>query len=141
MMNVVRALGHENVSLYAGLNYEQYMSLMEEGSLSIDSFHFGGCNTVSDSLYLGIPIVTLEGQHWYNRIGPQMLRLVGQNDCIASTVDEYVSITLRLIEDAAYLEALRLRLVNADLVNTIYSTEQAQFFPRAVQQLIENHAV
>ena len=141
LISIAKALGYENIQLFPGLSYDQYMMLMEEGSLSLDSFHFGGCNTVSDSLFLGIPIVALEGGHWYNRIGPQMLRLVGMDDFIASSVEDFVRIALSLINDSAYLDHARTRLTNADLSNTIYSTEYAKCFPLAIQRLIDSPAI
>ena len=42
------------------------------GDLCLDSYHFGGCNTIADGLYLRKPTVTWEGDKWYNRIGAQM---------------------------------------------------------------------
>src|SRR5437870_5378904 len=34
------------------LGYTDYMGFMEEGDLTHDSYHFGGCNTVADSLFV-----------------------------------------------------------------------------------------
>ena len=129
------------IEIYAGLLYEEYMEKMEEGSFSIDSFHFGGCNTVSDSLYLGLPVITWEGNKWYNRIGSEMLRLCRLDDLIATSSSEFVELLVRFIEDHEYRAVLHKKLKDVNLDQTIYSNKHAQSFVMAVDHLIENHAV
>ncbi len=119
--------------------YENYMALMEEGDISIDSFHFGGCNTIADSLFLRIPTVTYEGDRWYNRIGSQMLRMAGIPELVATNDDEYVRLVTRLIHDDAFRAGIRDRLVATDLDATIFSPETADCFRETVDFLIENH--
>src|SRR5262249_48926110 len=82
--------------------YPDYMGAMEEGDISIDSFHFGGCNTIADSLYVRKPTVTWEGDKWYSRIGSQMLRMAGLDELIATNEEQYVDLVLRLIHDDDY---------------------------------------
>ena len=69
-------LGAEHVDIKHGLNYAQYMDMLEEGAFSLDSFPYGGGNVIADSLHMRRPIICLEGEHWYNRMGAAMLREV-----------------------------------------------------------------
>lgn len=131
-------LGPANVEIVRELPYREYMSLLEEGDLGIDSYPFGGCNTVADSLYLRKPIVCREGDVWYNRIGPAMLRMVGLPELIASTGEEFVEIALRLIHDDEFRAGLQQRLDRADLAATIFNRSEARSFRRAVDYLVEN---
>jgi hypothetical protein len=120
--------------------YPDYMALMEEGDISIDAFHFGGCNTIADSLFLRIPTVTYEGDKWYNRIGSQMLRMTGIPELIATNDDEYVRAVCRLIHDDSFRSRVRQRLYAVDLDATIFDAGTAVHFREAVDYLIENHA-
>jgi predicted O-linked N-acetylglucosamine transferase (SPINDLY family) len=133
-------LGAENVEVLAQLDYERYMNLMEEGHFSMDSFHFGGCNTISDSLWLRLPTISWEGSKWYSRIGPEMLRLVGMQECVARTEEEYLNLALKMIQDPDYRADIHNRLLPVDLDATIYSTEPAKYFLNTIDYLIENHA-
>jgi hypothetical protein len=132
-------LGAKHVELCHGLSYEQYMAAMEEGHLTLDSYPFGGCNTVADSLLLRIPTVAREGSRWYNRIGPQLLRLAGLADCVASGEEEYLQTALRLIQDDSYRRQVRATLLQADLDATIFSRADAKYFVKAVDYLIAHH--
>src|SRR5262249_38682188 len=116
--------------------YSQYMGLLEEGDLTLDSFHFAGSNTVAESLYLRKPTPVLEGDKWYNRIGPSMLRLVGLHELICTCEDEYINKALQLIRDDSHREGLSARLQAADLERTVFSTEHASSFRRAIDFLI-----
>lgn len=127
------------VEILPGAGYEPYMALLEEGDLSLESFHFGGCNTVADSLHVGKPIVTWEGDKWYNRIGSQMLRRVGLADLIATNETEYVEIILRLIADDAHRAAVVSRVAQSDLQSTLFNHAEARSFPTAIAYLIEHH--
>jgi hypothetical protein len=127
------------IEVVGNLPYAGYMALMEEGDLSIDSFHFGGCNTIADSLFLRIPAVTYEGDKWYNRIGSQMLRMAGTPDLIATNDDQYVEIVTRLIHDDDFRRDIHARLGAADLDKTIFDTSAAGCFRETVDYLIAHH--
>ena len=84
------------------LHYSEYMGLMEEGDFTLDTYHFGGSNVVSDSLFVRKPTVAWQGDKWYNRISAGMLRRVGLDELITHSEDEYLATALRLIHDDAW---------------------------------------
>ncbi len=132
-------LGKDNLEIFTQLSYSDYMAEMETGDLALDSFHFGGCNTIADSLLLRIPVLTWEGDKWYNRIGPQMLRVAGIPELIASSRAEFVEQAVRLINDREYRLSLRERLTQVDLNQTVFSEADAHYFRKAVDYLLERH--
>ena len=133
------ALGPETVEVVRGLPYREYMARMEDGDASLDSFHFGGCNTVADSLWLRKLTVVREGDAWYNRIGPRMLRSVGLPELVASDEAGYVEICLKLMSDDSFRDALQRRLDAADLDATVFDRSEAPHFRKAVDHLVMNH--
>jgi hypothetical protein len=143
-LSFVRQIGQTlkgvHVEIVANRPYAEYMALMEEGDLSIDSFHFGGCNTIADSLFLRIPTVTWKGDRWYSRIGSQMLRMAGLGELAATNDDEYVQIVGRLIAEEGYRRQIHEQLVATDLDATIFNGRTAVCFREAVDYLIANHA-
>ena len=132
-------LGRESVEVGQGVPYPEYMARMEEGDFSLDSFPFGGCNTVADSLFLRKPVLTWEGNAWYNRIGPAMVRAAGLPELAATSEDQYVATALRLIHDDGYRDLLCDHLETADLDATVFSGADARAFPRAIAYLTEHH--
>jgi hypothetical protein len=121
------------------LPYRDYMARMEEGDLCLDSYPFGGCNTVVDGLFLRKLTVCREGDTWYNRVGPAMLRMVGLPELVAATEEDFIEITLRLIHDDAFRSSLQDRLDRADLDATVFDRSAAHSFRKAVDFLVANH--
>ena len=132
-------LAGDYVEVMLALSYADYMAAMETVHICIDSYHFGGCNTVADGLFLGKPTVTWEGDKWYNRIGSQMLRLAGLKEMAASSEEEYLEIALRLINDDDYRAEMEEKVRTADLENTVFGTQDAKYFQKAIDYLIANH--
>jgi hypothetical protein len=132
-------VGRNAVEVRAGLSYPDYMAQMEEGEITLDSYPFGGCNTVIDSLYLRKLTVCWEGDAWYARIGPQMLRQVSLSELVATSADSFLEIALKLIHDDGFRAALQARLNGADLDATLFNRTDARFFPEAIAFLVENH--
>ena len=141
LTDVQQALGRTSAILDVNpfLGYRDYMGLMEEGDLTLDSYHFGGCNTVADSLFVRRPMVVWQGDKWYNRIGGAMMRRAGLNELVCNTEKEYLETSLRLVHDDRWREELTNRLKATDLDNTVFSAAEAPSFRRAVDFLIANH--
>lgn len=129
----------DTVTVVGDSDYPNYMRRMEEAHLSVDSYPFGGYNTIVDSLYLGKPIVTYEGTKFYNRAASALLRKLGLEELIARGDDEYVEKTVRLIADDDYRQGLTERLEQMDLRARIFDTDEPRYFAKAIDFLIENH--
>jgi predicted O-linked N-acetylglucosamine transferase (SPINDLY family) len=121
------------------LRYREYMRFMEEGDLTLDAYHFGGSNVMSDSLFVRKPMVSWQGDKWYNRIGSAMLRMAGLEELVCDSEEEYLDTALRLIHDDPWREELTARLRAADLDRTVFSDADAPAFRRAIEFLIANH--
>jgi predicted O-linked N-acetylglucosamine transferase (SPINDLY family) len=134
-----KVLESTSVEVIRDRPYRSYMALMEEGHMNLDSYPFGGCNTVVDSLYLRKLTVCREGDVWYNRIGPALLRRVGLNELIATTDEEFIEVVLRLIHDDDFRDRLQARLDRVDLDSTLFDRSEARAFRAAVDLLVENH--
>lgn len=132
-------LGQHRVELYGSIGYAQYMTHLEAAHFALDAHPFGGYNTAVDLLTLRRPIVTLEGNRFYNRSTAYLLRRVGLEDLIASTPEEYIDLAVRMIDDVAFRERMVRRLKIADLATTVLSHEHVPSFVRAIDHLLENH--
>lgn len=137
--DLASVLGQGSFEVIPAQPYQEYMAIMEEGDICIEAYHFGGSNTVVDFLYLGKPTVTFEGNKWYNRIGSQLLRLVGLSELIATNEEEYVNLMLKLIDDDTYRASVAEKIKKVDLKSTILNSESQKYFKKAIDFLIDNH--
>jgi predicted O-linked N-acetylglucosamine transferase (SPINDLY family) len=76
----------------------------------LDSINWSGGNTTLESLAHDLPIVTLPGPLMRGRHSTAILRMMGVTETIAETVDDYVSIAVRLARDESWRHAVRARM-------------------------------
>lgn len=139
----VRDLGHcldpDGFEILDNLSYSDYMAEMERGAFSLDSYPFGGCNTVIDSLFVRRAVVCREGDHWYNRIGPAMLRDVGLSELVVGNDSDLIEVAARMINDDAFRARMQSLIDGADLDATVFDRTEAASFRTAVDMLVEKH--
>ncbi|GFP97221.1 probable UDP-n-acetylglucosamine--peptide n-acetylglucosaminyltransferase spindly [Phtheirospermum japonicum] len=91
------------------LNHDhmQAYSLMD---ISLDTFPYAGTTTTCESLYMGVPCVTMGGSVHAHNVGVSLLKTVGLSNLVAKNEDEYVEMALQLASDITALSKLRMKL-------------------------------
>ncbi|KAL6559166.1 hypothetical protein OROHE_006535 [Orobanche hederae] len=91
------------------LNHDhmQAYSLMD---ISLDTFPYAGTTTTCESLYMGVPCVTMGGSVHAHNVGVSLLKTVGLSNLVSKNEDEYVQTAVQLASDIAALSNLRMRL-------------------------------
>ncbi|CAA3021258.1 probable UDP-N-acetylglucosamine--peptide N-acetylglucosaminyltransferase SPINDLY [Olea europaea subsp. europaea] len=91
------------------LNHDhmQTYSLMD---ISLDTFPYAGTTTTCESLYMGVPCVTMGGAVHAHNVGVSLLTTVGLSNLVANNEDEYVQMSLQLASDITALSSLRMKL-------------------------------
>ncbi|KAG8376757.1 hypothetical protein BUALT_Bualt09G0097000 [Buddleja alternifolia] len=91
------------------LNHDhmQAYSLMD---ISLDTFPYAGTTTTCESLYMGVPCVTMEGSVHAHNVGVSLLKTVGLSNLVAKNEDEYVELAIQLASDISALSNLRMKL-------------------------------
>ncbi len=136
---VAEILPEGSFEIIVTLPYDEYMAKIADGHFSLDAWHFGGGNSVSDSLFAGVPILCRQGERWYNRIGAQMLRVAGLPQLIADTEQQFIDLAVRLIGEEGWQNELRQTLRQNNLDQTLYSSADAHYFRKAIDYLLANH--
>ncbi len=75
--------------------------------VALDTFPYNGCTTTCESLWMGVPVVTLPGETFGSRCSLSHLSSVGLAEMVARDVDQYVEIAAALAGDLPRLAALR----------------------------------
>jgi predicted O-linked N-acetylglucosamine transferase (SPINDLY family) len=87
-----------------------YFSLHNEVDVTLDPFPYNGGITSLNSLWMGVPFVTLAGDRAVGRAGLSLLTNVGLPDLVARDADDYVRRTVQLARDTPRLADLRATL-------------------------------
>jgi len=93
--------------------FAEYLPMYNEVDIILDTFPFNGATTTCDALMMGVPVVSLYGVSHLERVGLDMLGLVGLSDLAVSTYDEYVETAVKLANDKQRLIDLKKTLRDA----------------------------
>ncbi len=141
--DIEQVLGAENICIYPYKSYSEYMAIMEEGNLCLDSYHFGGFNVIVEGLYLRKPTVFFEGKRWYNRAGSRLAKKLGLGDLVAKTPTEYTQLTLKLINNLDFRQEIQERINQIDLDRQVFQADfqvdNSKCFLHAINFLVQNH--
>jgi protein O-GlcNAc transferase len=78
--------------------------------IALDTFPYNGTTTTLDALSMGVPVVTLAGDHHAARVGASILTTIGMKEMVAGTAEEYLAIAEQLAHDLQRLTGIRLTL-------------------------------
>lgn len=91
------------------LNHDhmQAYSLMD---ISLDTFPYAGTTTTCESLYMGVPCVTMAGLVHAHNVGVSLLSNIGLERLVAKNEEEYIQVAVNLASDIKALAELRMSL-------------------------------
>ncbi|MBI5121551.1 MAG: O-linked N-acetylglucosamine transferase, SPINDLY family protein [Rhodospirillales bacterium] len=90
--------------------WTDYLQLNGACDVFLDSIGWSGGNTALEALSRALPIVTLPSNLMRGRHAFAMLKLLGLDDCIASDLENYAAIAVRLGTDAGFNAEVRERI-------------------------------
>ena len=108
----------------------EHLALYGRVDIGLDTFPYNGTTTTCEALWMGVPVVVLEGDRHLARVGLSILHQPGLDRCIARDRQDFVSIATELAgnpDDLADLRTgLRSRMAASPLCD-------ATAFTRAVE--------
>lgn len=99
-----------------------HLARLSLADLSLDTLPYGAHTTASDSLYVGVPIVTCPGNTFAGGVTASLLHAVGLPELVAPDYGTYRQIALDLARDPAALARLRARLAENVKTEPLFDT-------------------
>jgi protein O-GlcNAc transferase len=97
--------------LLAPMEMNRFQAASAQCDVMLDSIGWSGGNTTLEALAQDLPIVTHQGELMRGRVSAGMLRMMGMDETVARTVDEYVALAVRIGRDPAWRSDLKRRVV------------------------------
>lgn len=79
---------------------EEHLALYARVDVALDTFPYNGTTTTCEALYMGVPVVTLEGAAHAGRVGASLLSVLQLTELVAASEDDYVDTAVALATDA-----------------------------------------
>jgi predicted O-linked N-acetylglucosamine transferase (SPINDLY family) len=88
----------------------EHLNLYNRVDIALDTYPYNGTTTTCEALWMGVPVITLEGHTHASRVGVSLLSNVGIPELIAKTKDDYLAIAVHLATESSKLQTLRVQL-------------------------------
>jgi len=103
-------VGPERIECVSYANDPPYGLQFAGVDIALDNYPYNGVTTTCESLYVGVPVISLHGRNGVSRSGLSLLGALGLGELAASTPEQYVEISVALGSDLPRLEQLRASL-------------------------------
>jgi protein O-GlcNAc transferase len=117
------------------LSSEGFINAIGQCDLILDSIGWSGFNSTLESLEWDLPIVTIQGSLMRGRHTAAILQMMGVLDTIATTINDYVSIAVKLANNPAERTAVSRSI--ADAKHRLYRDRSCV---SALEEFLENVA-
>jgi predicted O-linked N-acetylglucosamine transferase (SPINDLY family) len=84
------------------LDVKRYNSLYYLADVFLDPIGWSGCNSALEAIACNLPVVTYPGEFMRSREGLAILSMLKMQETIASSVDEYIKLAIKLGKDSAW---------------------------------------
>ncbi len=109
-------------AMWPRLDGAQFAAAAGLCDVGLDSIGWSGGNTTLEAFSHDLPVVTLPGELMRSRHTKAFLDLMGVTETVASSLDEYVALAVRLARDSSWQAAVRRRI--ADRKGSLYRTRE-----------------
>lgn len=122
---VLRGIDATRIRVLPALDFLAFLELFSEIDLALDPYPYGGGTTTMQSLWMGVPVVTLRGATAFARNSVGLLSEVGLKRLVARTPSDYVTAAAECAGDLIQLAEMRAGL--RDRVAASCLTDARQF--------------
>ena len=100
---------------------EDHKKKIRLADVFLDCFPYGAQSTASDFLRAGIPIVTLRGLSFSNRVASSLLINLNLSELITSTELDYENLAIKLAKNPEYLKKIKTKLISSVKASSVYN--------------------
>lgn len=130
----------ERLEFIPRLPFQQFLAAHSRVDIALDPFPFSGTTTTCQTLWMGVPVVTLAGRSHVSRVGVTMLTNVGLGECVAQDEDDYVRTASALATDLPRLREIRGELRGRMLSSPLADGKRlARFLEDAYRKMWEDY--
>ena len=127
-------IGRDRLILEGNSPREEYLRAYHRVDIGLDPFPFTGGTTTAESLWMGVPVLTLQGDCLVARQGVSMMMNVGLADWVANDAQAYRQKAIAFANDLPALSRLRAALREQAAQSPLFDAPRfAQHFQEALR--------
>jgi predicted O-linked N-acetylglucosamine transferase (SPINDLY family) len=115
-----RGIGPERIVFAPLLMPQEHLSRLALADIYLDAWPCNGHTTVGEALWVGLPVVTVSGPTFAQRVAASLLHAVGSDELVTADVPAYLDMVRALARDPGRRASLRERLIAARRTSALF---------------------
>jgi predicted O-linked N-acetylglucosamine transferase (SPINDLY family) len=99
-----------------------HVARLSLADLFLDTLPYNAHSTAVDALWAGVPVLTMRGNAFAGRVAASALSAAGLKDLVATSLEEYAKIALKLAREPQALAAIREKLARNRSTCALFDT-------------------
>ena len=129
-------LERNRLDMMGALTYEEHFEAYNKVDIALDTFPYPGVTTSIEALWMGVPVLSLQGDRFLSCTASSIAHSAGLPDWIATDRDDYVTKASRFASDLGSLSGLRQGLRNQVLASPLFDAPRfARHFDDALWEM------
>jgi protein O-GlcNAc transferase len=124
-----RRVNSERLVFSEKLPLDEHLRRLKIADIALDTRIYNGGATTSNALWAGVPVITLQGNHFVSRMSSSSLAAIGLPELITYSLEEYQTLAVRMACNSDELQRMRQKLNENRLTESFFDT------PRFVRNL------
>ena len=117
---------------------EAHLQRLQLADLALDTRIVNGAITTSDALWAGVPLVTLQGDHFASRMSSSILSAAELPELVTFTLNDYEILAVRLAKQPDCLGKIRKKLQSNRFRLPLFDTQQfVRYLETAFMKMVE----
>lgn len=103
---------------------DEHLERHHHADLFVDTYPCSAHTTASDCLWMGLPLLTLQGESMASRVASSLLITLGLNDLVTTSLKSYKKKLLNLIDQPSLIQKYKETLRSPDRRQILFSGEE-----------------
>jgi predicted O-linked N-acetylglucosamine transferase (SPINDLY family) len=128
------------VSIALSSSFADHLAMHRFIDVMLDTYPYNGTTSTCEALYMGVPVISLVGQHHASRVGLSLLTAAGLDVLAAADPDAYITLAVSLARNVEARRLLRQNLRQQMLANGLCDAARfAAAFRTAIRNAWKTH--
>jgi len=116
-------IDRDRLTLEANSSRTEYLATYNKIDIALDPFPFPGGTITLETLYMGVPVLTLKGDRFISHAGESIMHNIKMSEWIADDKEEYLKKALKFSSNINKLANLRINLREKILNSPVFDGE------------------
>jgi len=117
-----RGIDHNRIIFAEKVSISDHLKRMKLADIFLDTFPYNAHTSASDSIRMGLPVITLQGNSFASRVASSILSSINMPELITTKIDDYENLAIKLGNDKSYLNDIKNKIKTNIKKNPLFNS-------------------